>query len=78
MDVTMNGFKHCVSNRALVVISFCIGDSQIDQLFRIFRVLGTPTEDHWKGVTSLPDYSPTFPRMSQYDATNHGFGVATY
>ncbi|KAJ2959230.1 hypothetical protein NQZ79_g5331 [Umbelopsis isabellina] len=37
------------------------GDSQIDELFRIFRILGTPTEEHWKGVTSLPDYSPTFP-----------------
>ena len=32
------------------------GDSEIDQLFRIFRVLKTPTEDLWPGVTQLPDF----------------------
>lgn len=37
------------------------GDSEIDQLFRMFRVLRTPTEDIWPGVTSMPDYKPTFP-----------------
>lgn len=37
------------------------GDSEIDQLFRIFRTLTTPTEEDWPGVTSLPDYKPTFP-----------------
>jgi len=40
------------------------GDSEIDQLFRIFRVLSTPTEDIWPGVTSLPDYKPTFPKWT--------------
>ena len=37
------------------------GDSEIDELFRIFRVLGTPDEELWPGVTQLPDYKPTFP-----------------
>lgn len=37
------------------------GDSEIDQLFRIFRVLGTPTEAAWPGVTQLPDYKRDFP-----------------
>jgi len=37
------------------------GDSEIDQLFRIFRTMGTPTEDIWPGVTSLPDYKANFP-----------------
>ncbi|XP_074649560.1 cyclin-dependent kinase 1-like [Tubulanus polymorphus] len=37
------------------------GDSEIDQLFRIFRTLSTPTEDIWKGVTSLQEYKSTFP-----------------
>lgn len=32
------------------------GDSEIDELFRIFRVLGTPSEESWPGVTRLPDY----------------------
>ena len=38
------------------------GDSEIDQLFRIFRTLGTPGEETWKGVTKLPDYKSTFPK----------------
>jgi len=38
------------------------GDSEIDEIFRIFRILGTPNETHWPGVTSLPDYKMTFPQ----------------
>ncbi|OWZ51014.1 cyclin-dependent kinase 1 [Cryptococcus neoformans 125.91] len=38
------------------------GDSEIDEIFRIFRVLGTPDEDVWPGVRGLPDYKPTFPQ----------------
>jgi len=38
------------------------GDSEIDQLFRIFRILGTPTEQTWPGVSSLPDYKAVFPK----------------
>ncbi|KAI1291849.1 Cyclin-dependent kinase 1 [Halotydeus destructor] len=37
------------------------GDSEIDQLFRIFRSLGTPTEEAWPGVTSMPDFKANFP-----------------
>uniref|UniRef100_A0A1B6EGF7 Protein kinase domain-containing protein n=1 Tax=Clastoptera arizonana TaxID=38151 RepID=A0A1B6EGF7_9HEMI len=40
------------------------GDSEIDQLFRIFRILTTPTEDNWPGVTQLPDYKATFPNWT--------------
>jgi len=40
------------------------GDSEIDQLFRIFRSLGTPTEACWPGVDKLPDYKPQFPRWA--------------
>jgi len=42
---------------------FC-GDSEIDQLFRIFRILGTPNENIWPQVTSLKDFKPTFPKWS--------------
>ncbi|XP_015518064.1 cyclin-dependent kinase 2 [Neodiprion pinetum] len=38
------------------------GDSEIDQLFRIFRTLGTPDETVWPGVSQLPDYKSMFPR----------------
>lgn len=31
----------------------------------IYRILKTPTEDIWPGVTSLPDYKPSFPCWTQ-------------
>jgi len=34
---------------------------QIDELFKIFRLLGTPDDAAWPGVASLPDYRDTFP-----------------
>ncbi|XP_060698304.1 cyclin-dependent kinase 1 [Hemiscyllium ocellatum] len=38
------------------------GDSEIDQLFRIFRTLGTPNNEIWPEVEALPDYKNTFPK----------------
>nr|QWX39161.1 cyclin-dependent kinase [Populus tomentosa] len=32
------------------------GDSELQQLLHIFRLLGTPTEEQWPGVTSLRDW----------------------
>jgi len=43
------------------------GDSEIDQLFKIFRVLGTPKEECWPGVTKLADYKGTFPQWTKVD-----------
>lgn len=37
------------------------GDSEIDQLFKIFRQLGTPNESNWKGCTALQDWNSSFP-----------------
>ncbi|CAB3977211.1 cyclin-dependent kinase 1-like [Paramuricea clavata] len=53
-------FAELVTKRPLVA-----GDSEIDQLFRIFRLLGTPTEENWPGVTKLPLYKPTFPKWTK-------------
>ncbi|PWY78341.1 cell division control protein 2 kinase [Aspergillus heteromorphus CBS 117.55] len=41
------------------------GDSEIDEIFKIFRLLGTPDEAAWPGVTSFPDYKATFPRWKR-------------
>jgi cyclin-dependent kinase len=41
------------------------GDSEIDQIFKIFRILGTPTEESWPGLSQLPDYKPSFPNWSR-------------
>ncbi|GJJ73249.1 hypothetical protein EMPS_05607 [Entomortierella parvispora] len=37
------------------------GDSEIDELYRIFRLRGTPTEENWPGITDLKDWKPNFP-----------------
>ncbi|PSN33260.1 Cyclin-dependent kinase 1 [Blattella germanica] len=47
------------------------GDSEIDQLFRIFRVLRTPTEDIWPGVSHLPDYKISFPNWTENTLRTH-------
>ncbi|XP_065917916.1 cyclin-dependent kinase 1-like [Dysidea avara] len=43
------------------------GDSEIDQLFKIFRTMGTPTNQVWPGVTDLTDYKSTFPKWNSQD-----------
>ena len=57
------------------------GDSEIDQIFRIFRSLGSPTLDVWPGVSDLPDYKPTFPKwrpqkLSRFAHTLDAAGLA--
>jgi serine/threonine protein kinase len=43
------------------------GDSEIDQLFRIFRTMGTPDQKTWPDVHKLPDYKSCFPRWDRQD-----------
>ncbi|CAM9253467.1 unnamed protein product [Ectocarpus sp. 6 AP-2014] len=43
------------------------GNSEIDQLFKIFQSLGTPGESVWQGVTSMTNYSTAFPRFVAKD-----------
>ncbi|KIO26812.1 hypothetical protein M407DRAFT_196582 [Tulasnella calospora MUT 4182] len=51
------------------------GDSEIDQIFRIFRIMGTPTEQTWPGVSQLPDYKSSFPRWLSQDLTEAVEGI---
>lgn len=37
------------------------GDSEFQQLLHIFKLLGTPTEDNWPGVTKLRDWCVRVP-----------------
>ncbi|XP_014259084.1 cyclin-dependent kinase 2-like [Cimex lectularius] len=52
----------CIFAELITLKPLFPGDSEIDQLFRIFRTLGTPNEEVWPGVTKLPDYKPLFPQ----------------
>lgn len=55
-------FAEMLTRRALFP-----GDSEIDQLFRVFRTLGTPDDRIWPGVTHLPDYKSSFPKWTAQD-----------
>ena len=37
------------------------GDSEIDQIYRIFKILGTPNERTWPGVSQLPSFHTDLP-----------------
>ena len=37
-------------------VPFLPGETDLDQLGKIFLALGTPTEKNWPGLTQLPDY----------------------
>lgn len=41
------------------------GDSEIDEIFRIFRILGTPNEEVWPDVSYLPDFKLTWPKWEK-------------
>ena len=43
------------------------GLSEIDQLFKIFKLLGTPTETMWPYITSLPEFQGAFPKWAPND-----------
>ncbi len=67
------------------------GDSEIDELYKIFRcvcypclwnalltlprILGTPSEETWPGVTKLPDFKPQFPTWKSVDLTTVVQGI---
>ncbi|KAK9457789.1 kinase-like domain-containing protein [Dipodascopsis uninucleata] len=59
-------FAEMVTRKPLVP-----GDSEIDEIFKIFRLLGTPDEDVWPGVSLLPDFKTTFPQWSRKDISKH-------
>lgn len=46
----------CILAELLLRVPFFPGDSDLDQLTKIFLVMGTPNEDRWPGLKALPDY----------------------
>jgi serine/threonine protein kinase len=43
------------------------GTTNEDQLVRIFRIMGTPTERTWPGITQLPEYKSSFQMYATQD-----------
>lgn len=48
-----------------------IGDSDIDQLFQIFRVLGTPNESTLPGCKNFPDFNKEWPQWQSSGLNSH-------
>lgn len=46
----------CIVAELLLRVPFLPGESDLDQLTRIFQALGSPTEETWPGMTLLQDY----------------------
>ncbi|KAF4984381.1 hypothetical protein FZEAL_425 [Fusarium zealandicum] len=46
------------------------GTTNEDQIVRIFRIMGTPTERSWPGITQFPEYKPTFQMYATQDLRN--------
>ncbi|KFG83333.1 negative regulator of the PHO system [Metarhizium anisopliae] len=46
------------------------GTTNEDQIVRIFRIMGTPTERTWPGIAQFPDYKPTFQMYATQDLRN--------
>ncbi|XP_028415487.1 cyclin-dependent kinase 2-like [Dendronephthya gigantea] len=65
-------FSELITRRALFP-----GDSEIDQLFRVFRTLGTPDEENWPGVSDFTNYKSTFPKWKAQDL-NKVFPTLSY
>ena len=51
------------------------GEYEIEQLFKIFHVLGTPNKDIWPEVETLPNYSPEFPKFKPLKIEDYFIGL---
>mmetsp|Transcript_11591 Transcript_11591/g.35426 ORF Transcript_11591/g.35426 Transcript_11591/m.35426 type:complete len:411 (+) Transcript_11591:145-1377(+) len=65
----------CILAELLQGKPYLAGLSDIDQLSKIFAALGTPTEEEWPGLSSLPGYMPftkqaTVPLAAQFRAAS--------
>lgn len=51
----------CIFAEIFLGRPFIHGDSEIDQLFKIFQIFGTPNEETLPGYSTFPDYNKNFP-----------------
>ena len=48
-----------------------MGDSEIDQVFKIFKIQGTPNEHNWPDALKLNDMKSTFPKFKGIPMEKH-------
>ncbi|CAG8452971.1 13373_t:CDS:2 [Ambispora leptoticha] len=61
----------CIFAEMILKTPLFPGDSEIDEIFKIFQKLGTPDEHMWPGVTSLPEFKTNYPAWSSQSLTKH-------
>ena len=49
---------------------FLLGDSEIDQIFQIFKVFGTPNEERNPEILEYPEFKISFPKFKPKDMDN--------
>eukprot|EP00933_Yihiella_yeosuensis_P083425 TRINITY_DN9763_c0_g2_i1.p1 TRINITY_DN9763_c0_g2~~TRINITY_DN9763_c0_g2_i1.p1 ORF type:complete len:307 (-),score=31.65 TRINITY_DN9763_c0_g2_i1:299-1219(-) len=57
----------CIMSQMATSEALFPGDSEIDTLFKIFQMNGTPNDQIWPGVSALLDYSVKFPKWIDTD-----------
>ena len=60
-ESSSTNFTHLLALLLNSVSNF-LSQGELDQIERIFRLLGTPTESSWPGVTKLPHMRKVSPR----------------
>lgn len=53
----------CILGELLTGQPLLPGEGELDQVTRIFRLVGAPSEDRWPGVTSLPNFPALSDRL---------------
>ena len=56
----------CILAELLLRVPFVAGETDLDQLAKIFQALGTPTEETWPDHTSLPGSTKTTKSLIRY------------
>lgn len=60
----------CIFAEMVLRKTLFAGDSEIDQLYKIFHMMGTPNEKNWPGVSQLPEYRAIFPKWDEENLPN--------
>ncbi|KAL4452911.1 hypothetical protein ABPG74_002476 [Tetrahymena malaccensis] len=53
----------CILAEFITFKPLFMGDSQIDQLFKIFKFSGTPNKEIWPDIQKFQDFKKTFPKF---------------
>lgn len=61
MDIWSIG---CIFAEMITRIPLFTGDSEIDQIFRIFKRLGTPTKEVWSNIDIMPFMKESYPKWN--------------